>query len=102
MEIIEKHQEFKMWEGSTKNKYYIQDIEISARKSNGGYQVTELENALKTGAMVESYRIFAQGQGHEDLAVLDYLRMIEVDHDIKSVYEYLKDQDYFLLRQQEQ
>jgi hypothetical protein len=94
MKILASYQEYKMWVGSNQDEYYIKDLMISAQKSGRGYGVVELENALKTGAMVASYGIFAQGQGHEDLAVLDYLKGLGIGEDIKSLYEYLKDQDY--------
>ncbi len=94
MKIIENYQEFKMWEGSNHDEHYIKDLMISAHKSRSGYGVVDIENALKTGAMTTSYGIFAQGQGHEDLAVLDYLKAKGVGEDIKSVYEYLKAQDF--------
>ena len=94
MKIIASHQEFNMWEGSTTDEYYIKDLMVRAHKSQRGYGVVNIENALKTGAITDSYGIFGQGQGHEDLAVLDYLKSQGINHDIKSLYEYLKDQGY--------
>ena len=87
MKIVKNYKEYEMINGSC-GSVYVEDMNVKVRRTLGGFEITNLEGALRTGKECESISLYwNSNMGQIPLVEIMSIKGI---NDLKEMYEYMK------------